>query len=204
MNSTAPCSPPAASRPDSDLAAAPASWYYFGSKHEFARGPCSFELPGNRRFVGYLKSRGVPVVLAARCPHMGAEPARGCVHGDRIACPLHGWEFGSDGHCARIPVAEADEPPAFARQAAYPTIEHGGHIFFCNETRAPFPAPFFDGIDPAALRTARPFDLHDDVPWYFIGANGFDVQHFRNAHDRVLLDEPLVEPQVTVICYTHL
>jgi hypothetical protein len=35
--------------------------------------------------------------------------------------------------------------------------------------------------------------MRDDAPWYFIAANGFDLQHFRNAHDRVLAAEPVVD-----------
>jgi hypothetical protein len=91
-----------------------------------------------------------------------------------------------------VPAARG-EPPPFGRQIQYPAVERGGQVFFFNAPRARFPAPFFDGVTPEQLRAARAFELRDDVPWYFIGANGFDVQHFRNAHDRVLVEEPVVD-----------
>jgi hypothetical protein len=86
-----------------------------------------------------------------------------------------------------------DEPPAFARQAAFPTEEVGGHVVFHNSPAAAFPMPFYDGVSPADLLPAKPFDFVVDTPWYMIGANAFDLQHFRVAHDRTLVDEPVVE-----------
>jgi nitrite reductase/ring-hydroxylating ferredoxin subunit len=179
--------------PNATFAAAPASWYYFGSVRELTRGPKAFDLPGGQRFVGFLGANQQPSVLSARCSHMGADLAHGCVRDGRLVCPLHGWEYNTEGRCIRIPVARDVEPPAFAQQTNYPTVERGGHVFFCNDVRPRFQAPFFDQVQPSDLRAARAFDLHDRVPWYFIGANGFDVQHFRNAHDRVLIDEPVVD-----------
>jgi hypothetical protein len=48
-------------------------------------------------------------------------------------------------------------------------------------------------VSPGDLGAARAFDFVADAPWYMIGVNGFDVQHFRNAHDRTLVDEPVVD-----------
>jgi phenylpropionate dioxygenase-like ring-hydroxylating dioxygenase large terminal subunit len=110
--------------------------------------------------------------------------------GERLVCPLHGWEYGREGRCEKIPAQ--DEIPSFARQCSYPTEERGGHIFFFNRAQARFALPFFDGLTPDQLLSAKPFELIALTPWYFVGANGFDVQHFRMAHDRMLLEEPTV------------
>jgi phenylpropionate dioxygenase-like ring-hydroxylating dioxygenase large terminal subunit len=179
--------------PSATFAASAVSWYYFGAMRELVRGPVAFDLPGGHRYVGFLGHDRTPVVLSARCAHMGADLANGCVREGRLVCPLHGWEYNADGHCVHIPAAAGGTPPAFARQTRFPTVERGGQVFFFNEPRARFPAPFFDGVAPAELRAARAFDLHDSVPWYFVGANAFDLQHFRNAHDRELVSEPVVD-----------
>ncbi len=105
-------------------------------------------------------------------------------------CPLHGWEYGPDGACEKIP--STDEIPGFARQCSYPVQERGGQIFFFNRPRATFELPFFEGVTPDELLPAKPFELIAEAPWYFVGANGFDVQHFRMAHDRTLMGEPEV------------
>ncbi len=185
--------PPLASGTEPVFAPAPVSWYYLGSRQELDRGPLRYDLPNNISYVGFLTENGVPVVLSGRCSHMGADLAKGCVRGDRLACPLHGWEYDAHGICQRIPVSPDQCPPSFARQTSFPVTERGGHIFFFNHAQPRFSAPFFDGVEPSALLAAPAFDMHDDVPWYFVGANGFDVQHFKNAHDRVLLGEPVVD-----------
>ena len=165
---------------------APTSWFHFCASRELDRGPVSVEL-GGREFVGYRAESGRAVILAGRCSHMGANLANGVVKGERLVCPLHGWEYAADGACEKIPGTETI--PAFARQCSYPVEERGGHVFFFNHWRARFPLPFFEGLQSDQLLAAQPFELVAEVPWYFIGANGFDVQHFRMAHDRILVGE---------------
>ena len=68
--------------------------------------------------------------LQDQCPHRGARLSDGRHHGDRIACPFHGWEFGGDGRCALIPSNGPDAPiPPKARVAAYPLQERGGSVW---------------------------------------------------------------------------
>jgi len=56
-----------------------------------------------------------------------------------------------------------------------------------------FPLPFFPGLDPGDFRPAEPFQAVLECPWWMVGANVFDVQHFRAAHDRRLISSPVVE-----------
>jgi len=167
----------------------PASWFYLGAVNELAKAPIALCLSG-RDFVGYQTESGAIAVLSGRCSHMGARLANGCVKGERLACPLHGWEYGTDGICKNIPAS--NEIPRFARQASYPVEVRGGHAFFFSHTQIRFPLPFFEGVSPEQLMPARTFDLIAEAPWYFVGANGFDIQHFRMAHDRMLIGEPEV------------
>ena len=182
--------------PDADsnirgFASAPASWYYVGSVEEITRTPQRFELPDSQTFVAFRTGDGGIAVIGARCSHMGADLSRGCVKGGRLVCPLHGWEYAGDGKCARIPASP--EIPSFAHQPAFPVEVRGGHVFFFNRAEAKFPMPFFDGVSPDELLPAHPFDLWDDVPWYLLGGNGFDRQHFEMTHDRRLIAEPVVD-----------
>lgn len=168
----------------------PASWYHLSTARELDKGSVTQTLCG-QSYVGYRTQSGRVVVLSARCSHMGASLGKGEIRGEHLVCPLHGWEYGASGTCERIPSAETI--PAFARQCSYPVEERGGHIYFFNRKEARFPMPFFDGLTPDDLCSAKPFDLCAETPWYFVGANGFDIQHFRMAHDRTLLEEPQVE-----------
>jgi hypothetical protein len=113
------------------------------------------------------------------------------VSGENLCCPLHGWEYNRDGACVRIPASTAI--PAFAKQASFPTEERNGYVFFFNRTEARFPLPRFEDLTWDKLFAARAFEFKVKAPWYLLSANGFDVQHFRCAHDRVLLGEPVVD-----------
>jgi phenylpropionate dioxygenase-like ring-hydroxylating dioxygenase large terminal subunit len=128
--------------------------------------------------------------MLARCAHLGASLGGGQVVGDCLQCPFHHWEYDVAGRCRRIPATA--EIPSFARQWAFPAIERDGGVFFFNGAEPAFPLPFFDGRAAEELATARPFRLVLDCPWYMIGANGIDVQHFDATHDRELLAPPSV------------
>jgi phenylpropionate dioxygenase-like ring-hydroxylating dioxygenase large terminal subunit len=121
---------------------------------------------------------------------MGADLAAGDVVGDRLRCPFHHWEFDAGGVCRHIPATA--EIPAAARQLAFPAVERHGFVFFFTGPEPAFPLPFFDDCDPAELAAAPPFTLTLDCPWYMVGANGIDVQHFRATHDRELVGPPAV------------
>ncbi|MEY2428054.1 MAG: aminopyrrolnitrin oxygenase, partial [Verrucomicrobiota bacterium] len=189
MDSTVLLSPIDSERAPRGFPDAPFCWYYLGRGSDLDRNPVGIEI-GGRAFAGYRTENGRAVVLAGRCSHLGANLARGTVSGERLVCPLHGWEYGPEGLCERIPAT--DKIPAFARQCSYPVEERAGHVFFFNRPRAPFALPFFEGQEPDRLLPAKAFEIIGEVPWYFIGANGFDTQHFRMAHDRALVGEPQV------------
>jgi len=167
----------------------PASWFYLGTLNQLANGPVGSRLSG-RDFVGYKTETGAIAVLSGRCSHLGARLSNGCVKGDRLVCSLHGWEYGPDGICKNIPAS--NEIPGFARQASFPVEIRGGHAFFFSRANARFPLPFFEGVTADELLPAKTFELIAEAPWYFVGANGFDIQHFRMAHDRTLIGEPEV------------
>ncbi len=168
----------------------PASWYLFGRSRDVTASPRSRDLLG-RRLVAYRTSAGNVAILDAVCSHLGADLGKGCVIGDRLQCPFHHWQYGPDGRCLHIPAQE--EIPLAARQTAYPVVERHGLVFFFNGIKPAFPLPFFDGCDPGDFRPASPFGTTLRCPWYLIGANAFDLQHFRAAHDRRLAETPTVD-----------
>lgn len=166
----------------------PWSWYYACRLSDLRGRPvlCSI---ASREMVLFQDGSKIAAV-DRRCAHMGADLSLGCVAGGRIICPFHEWEFDPSGRCVRIPAA--DQIPEFARQRAYHTSVIGPHVLVFNQERALFDAPFFDGVSPADLMPAAPFEFDADMPWYMAAANGFDLQHFRAAHDRTLVEEPIL------------
>jgi phenylpropionate dioxygenase-like ring-hydroxylating dioxygenase large terminal subunit len=168
----------------------PASWYLFGESRELAGGPTSREILG-RRLVAFRTASGAPTVMEGRCAHLGTDLGAGRVVEETLECPFHNWRYGTDGRCVHIPACA--EIPAFARLRTYPTVERHGSVFFFNGPEALFPLPFFPGENPDDFRPAQPFDEILLCPWWMIGANVFDVQHFKAAHDRQLVSAPIVD-----------
>lgn len=176
--------PPAASFP-----AFPVSWYFFGHSRAVKSRPVARDIFG-RRLAAYRTFSGQLAILDAHCSHLGADLSRGRVLGEVIQCPFHHWEYGTDGRCTRIPAGGA--LPASARQASFPAVERHGFIFVFNGPQALFPLPFFPEASPADFVAARPFSTVIACPWYLVSANHFDLQHFRAAHERRLVSEPVV------------
>src|SRR5881398_3416969 len=89
-----------------------ASWNYLCSSRVLRRKPIGVKL-GSQSYVGYRTESGQAIVLNGRCAHLGADLASGTVCGESLACPLHGWEYGPQGDCERIPASKTI--PSFAR-----------------------------------------------------------------------------------------
>jgi phenylpropionate dioxygenase-like ring-hydroxylating dioxygenase large terminal subunit len=168
----------------------PPGWYYLCRGRDLRPGPIGADF-GRLMVVGFRNGAGTVSVLDGRCSHMGAYLKRGRVIDGKLLCPLHGWEYGGDGRCTHIPATNTIPP--FACQTVYPSVEIGSHVLFFNAPTGCYPMPFFEGKSPEELLAARPFDLIGETPWYMIGANAFDAQHFRNAHDRTLVSDPIVD-----------
>jgi phenylpropionate dioxygenase-like ring-hydroxylating dioxygenase large terminal subunit len=167
----------------------PASWYLWGHSRDLVKRPITRTLFG-KRIVAWRLSAGQPVVLSARCSHFGADLGLGRVVNDRLQCAFHHWEYGADGRCVRIPALE--RIPSSARQTSWPVIERHGLLFVFNGPAPRFELPFFKDCDPQDFVPARPITATLECPWHLIGANAFDLQHFRAAHDRRLVAEPIV------------
>jgi len=177
--------PPAERFPDR-----PASWYLFCRSRDLHRGPLSREVLG-RRLVAFRTAGGQVAVLGGRCAHLGADLGAGCVVNDEIQCAFHNWRYDRNGRCVHIPAAP--EVPEFARVRSYPAVERHGFLFFFEGSAPLFPLPFFPGLDPGEFRPAEPFDAVLECPWWMVGANVYDVQHFRAAHDRRLVSTPVID-----------
>ena len=171
--------------PDSAL-----GWYVLGQSHEIRSRPKGVELFG-QRLVCFRLSSGKPVVMDARCWHIGADLSQGGVTGDQIVCPFHGWRYGASGDCEFIP--SQAEIPAGARQRTYHAREHAGYVFVFPSAASDYLPPFFAGTDRSELVAAPPFEFVIECPWWLVGTNGFDLQHFTGLHHRRLVGTPAIE-----------
>jgi phenylpropionate dioxygenase-like ring-hydroxylating dioxygenase large terminal subunit len=96
-------------------------------------------------YVLWRNDAGEAFCLSDVCIHRGASLGGGKVVEGSIECPYHGWRFGGDGACTRIPSMGKDAKiPPRARVDSYPVIERYGWIWvflgeLAEQDRPPLP-----------------------------------------------------------------
>lgn len=171
--------------------ALPAAWYPLCRVDALKPGAVLPVQLGGVRYAVWRSELGKVSALAATCCHVGADLARGDVVGEALQCPLHHWQYGSDGVCVGIPyLAGAGKIPARARQAALVCAEAYGLVFGYWGGQPNSDLPRFDGEVDAVWSAAAVVDV--DAPHSTLVANSYDGQHFAAVHDRELLEPPQI------------
>ncbi|WP_431300212.1 Rieske 2Fe-2S domain-containing protein [Tabrizicola sp. BL-A-41-H6] len=102
---------------------------------------------------------------ADRCPHRGMRLSHGFVRGEALSCIYHGWSYGADGHCLRIPAHPDLAPPEAIRVPVFHATESSGVIWVAPEVPDGMPAT----VEGTALRSLT---VEAAVDW---GAAGFSL-----------------------------
>jgi 3-ketosteroid 9alpha-monooxygenase subunit A len=106
----------------------PRGWFSVGFSTELAAKEVKPIRYFGRDLVLFRGEDGVPRVMDAHCPHLGAHLGYGgTVEGNSIRCPFHAWRFGDGGECVEVPYAK--KIPAKARVGCWPVQERNGVIF---------------------------------------------------------------------------
>jgi vanillate O-demethylase monooxygenase subunit len=132
--------------------------------------------------VLYRTSRGV---VAARdiCLHRGSMLSLGQMAGEEIVCAYHGWRYGPEGACTKIP----SQPPGRRispkiRLLTYPARERHGLVWCCLAGAPARDPPAWEETEDAAFR-----QLHLAAQTWNTSAarqveNFLDVSHFPFVH----------------------
>jgi phenylpropionate dioxygenase-like ring-hydroxylating dioxygenase large terminal subunit len=80
-------------------------------------------------FVAFRDAEGKAHVLSDTCVHRGGSLSAGTTKEGRVVCPYHGWEYGGDGKCHKVPSLGDQKPPARAKVDSYPVQERYGIVF---------------------------------------------------------------------------
>jgi phenylpropionate dioxygenase-like ring-hydroxylating dioxygenase large terminal subunit len=81
-------------------------WHPVAFSHDVGSTPIRARLLDVDLIV-YRTSQGV-MVARNICLHRGSELTQGTLEGDELVCAYHGWRYGPDGRCVRIPA----QPPS--------------------------------------------------------------------------------------------
>lgn len=122
------------------------------------------------------------------CVHRGTALSLGWIEDDELRCAYHGWTYGPDGVCTRIPARFGSNIPSRAKLVPYRVAETNGLVYVCLEDEPRFPLPTFPQWEDPSFRCIE-VDTYD---WPTSAArrveNYVDFAHFAWVHDGVLGD----------------
>jgi phenylpropionate dioxygenase-like ring-hydroxylating dioxygenase large terminal subunit len=151
-------------------------WYFAALGADLKPGRLQrYEILGQPVLLGRDRA-GVVYALRDVCPHRAAPLSAGKLvggaAGEAVECPYHGWQFRTDGVCAKIPsLVEGQTLDASRiRVRRYPVDERQGLVWIWmaagdgRDAEPDQPPPLFDGVVGGApkLIDRMVFDAHID------------------------------------------
>lgn len=133
-------------------------------------------------YVAFRDESGKAAAIADRCPHRGGRLSQGWVKNGCVACPYHGWEFGSDGKCRVIPSQDPSIPiPSKAKVDAVQVRERHELVWVCVGEPVG-DVPFFEELEQDGYTL-----IHEMMEVWHASAprivdNALDVSHVAWVH----------------------
>ena len=159
----------------------PIGWWSVARSHELKPGDVTSVTALDRELVVYRTESGEARVHDAFCPHLGAHlGVNGKVVGESIQCPFHGWQFGGDGKCNKIPYC--DTIPTRAKVQNWPTSEVNGEIYMWFHPTGAEPdreVPVIEQIGDENWTEPRQVEFNIPVHIQDIAENSCDPEHFQ-------------------------
>ncbi|MCS6946390.1 MAG: aromatic ring-hydroxylating dioxygenase subunit alpha [Steroidobacteraceae bacterium] len=138
-------------------------------------------------FVLFRDASGAARCLSNVCVHRGAALANGRIVDGNVECPYHGWQFGGQGRCLRIPALGDDATiPKRARIDSYPTMERYGWVWVFLGDLPEAERPQVPDLFPeyALPEQWRAIHYHGEghVNWARFEENSLDTAHINFVH----------------------
>lgn len=190
----------------------PVGWYQIAWSAQIAPGEVKPLRYFGQELVLVRSESGVVSLYDAYCPHMGAHLGYGgCVKGENLACPYHGWEFDIAGAVAAIPYTQKLNRSRSLRR--WHTEEPGGQMILAwwhPDGADPYiPIPDVPELGDESFYPAYPCANHyPNLAMHpeWIPENTVDMAHFQFVHETpdvatmvdLKLDGPLLAVQFTM------
>ncbi len=166
----------------SDWAVLARSWFPVARSDEIGEKPVRIRLLDVDVVV--YRTNGTARVARDLCFHRGTALSLGWVEGDRIVCPYHGFQYGTDGTCLAVPAHPDMAIPPKLRITTFPVAERFGLIWTTlNGPVEPLLPEFPAWDDPDFQAIMAPtIDIAGSAGRQVEGF--LDVAHFAWAHNK--------------------
>jgi vanillate O-demethylase monooxygenase subunit len=174
------------------------TWYAAAWSHEISRTPLARTFLGEK-VVMYRKQDGGLIAMGSVCPHRFAPLHKGKLHGDALACPYHGLQFGEGGACVHNPHGDLKHHRLSVK--GYPLVERYstawiwmGDPALADEAKIPeFPAH----SDPKFRSVYGYLPLKGN--YQLVSDNLLDLSHTQYLHSSLTIDDKEMESQFDVV-----
>ena len=158
-------------------------WYVILRSREVKQKKIVSILRMGERLVLWRDSQGTVVCQADHCPHRGAALSVGCLKGNTIQCPFHGFEYDQTGDCTYVPAnGRAALPPKALHVETYLTREAHGYIYiWWGDPRPDYPPlPWFEEMDEGF--STSDYQANWNANYSRVNENQLDVFHLPFVH----------------------
>lgn len=156
-------------------------WHPVAFSHELKERPLAARLLG-RELAVWRTGSGV-AVTQRYCAHRGADLCGGGITPEGLRCAFHGWTYGQDGRCVRVPSQPGAPIPASAALSSYPAVERYGLIWVCLAREPAAPVPEWPELETGKLATVPLPRLDWNVSAGRMVEIVLDVAHLSWVHD---------------------
>ena len=156
-------------------------WYVVAESDDIAGAPHAVRLLGDDVVI-WRGPDGALVAAPDRCPHREAPLSLGHVDDGCLVCCYHGWSFGAEGRCVRVPSAPNGLPvPPKAHLQSLHAVERYGLVWLClGEPVAGIPEMAAEQ-DPTYRRINSGVDVWKTSATRMTD-NFMDISHFPYVH----------------------
>ena len=156
-------------------------WYVVAESDDITVSAHAVRLLGEAVVV-WRGPDGALVAAPDRCPHREAPLSLGTVDDGCLSCCYHGWTFGAEGRCVRVPSAPEGVPvPPKSHLPTYHVVERYGLVWLClDEPVAGIPEMTADS-DPTYRRINSGVDVWTTSATRMTD-NFMDISHFPYVH----------------------
>ena len=135
--------------------------------------------------VLWRDSTGAISALEDRCQHRTARLSAGWIDGDALVCGYHGWNYGIDGKCVKIPQQPelaAKVCGARAKAKRFHAEDRYGYVWVCLAAEPLAGIPEFEEDGAPGFRRIPQFYEAWQTSGLRLMENSFDNAHFSFVH----------------------